>query len=99
MNLLDDEAVLENRVDEELAVDTNKPKLLEDFICAFCTCFSIDPVMCDKCGKVFCVKEQVAFFAKPGNETCCLCRQVPKDKIKPLNKKLRKKMKKLRFEC
>jgi hypothetical protein len=31
--------------------------------------------------------------------TCSLCRQKPQDKFKPLNKKLRKKIKRLRFEC
>jgi hypothetical protein len=99
MALLAYEAVLENRVDEAQAVDTNKPKLVADFVCAFCACFIFDPVMCDQCDKVFCVKEQIAFYALPGNNSCCLCRQVPTDKIKPLNRKLRRLMKKLRFEC
>ncbi len=99
MTLLADNAVLEVRLDEAHAIDTNKPKLVEDFICAFCTCFSIDPVMCDQCGKVFCVKEQIAYFCNSKNEACCLCRQVPTDKIKPLNRNKRRSMKKLRFEC
>jgi hypothetical protein len=57
MTQLDDKAVLEDRVYEAYAVDTNEPKLVADFICASCACFTSDPVKCDQCGKVVCVKE------------------------------------------
>jgi hypothetical protein len=43
------EAVLEVRLDEQHAVDTHKPRLVEDFICAFCSNFPVNPVMCDHC--------------------------------------------------
>ena len=99
MDLLEDKAVLEERLDEKHALDENKPKLVEDFICAFCTNFPRDPVMCDRCENVFCEKEQMEYFSKPNNETCCHCRQIPKVKIRPLNRKIRRKMQKLRFEC
>ena len=99
MALLANEAVLDERLDEKQAVDSEKPKLVEDFICAFCANFPVNPVMCDRCEKVFCLQEQIEYFSKPKNETCCSCRQRPTDKVKPLNKKLRKKITKLKFEC
>ena len=54
MALLANEAVLDERLDEKQAVDSEKPKLVEDFICAFCANFPVNPVMCDRCEKVFC---------------------------------------------
>ncbi len=58
MDLLEDRAVLEERLDEKHALDENKPKLVENFICAFCTNFSKDPLMCDRCENVFCEKNK-----------------------------------------
>ncbi len=54
MALLANEAVLDERLDEKQAVDSEKSKLVEDFICAFCVNFPLNPVMCDRCKKVFC---------------------------------------------
>ena len=99
MARLANEAELTARLDEAHAIDTNKPKLVEDLVCSFCLLFPFDPVMCDRCDKVFCLKEQTTFFSNPKNEICSLCRQVPTDKIKTLNRNLRRKLKKLKFEC
>ena len=99
MARLSNEAELTERLEEAHAVDTNKPKLVEDLICSFCLFFPFEPVMCDHCGHVFCLKEQITFFSNPKNQNCSYCRQVPTDKIKPLNRKLRKSMKMLKFEC
>ena len=49
MARLAEEAVLEVRLDEQHAVDTEKPRLVEDFICAFCSNIPVNPVMCDHC--------------------------------------------------
>ena len=99
MARLETQVELTERLEEEHAIDTNKPKLVEDIVCSFCLLFPSDPVMCDHCEKVFCLKEQTIFYSNPKNEACSHCRQVPTDKIKPLNRKLRRKMTKLKFEC
>ena len=99
MARLANEVELTERLEEEHAVDANKPKLVDSLICSFCLLFPSDPVMCDQCNKVFCKKEQVTFYSKPKNENCSHCRQIPTEKIKPLNRELRRKMKKLKFEC
>jgi hypothetical protein len=91
-------AELMERVDEELALNKN---LFEDFRCSFCLCFPLDPVMCPKCVHVFCLECQKAYYKKPANVDCSYCRQniSKEDRLKPMNKKLRKKMTKLLLKC
>lgn len=87
------------RLDEGQAVDK---KLIEDFRCSFCLSFINDPVMCSKCENVFCLECQQSYYSKPSNILCSYCRQEiskQEDRFKPLNKKLRKKMKQLKFQC
>ena len=77
MALLSEEAEMEVRVEETHALDTNKLKLVEDFICALCANFPLDLVMCDKCENVFCMEEQTEYFSRLGNEACCMCGNKP----------------------
>jgi len=57
--------------------------------------------MCPKCKHMFCTSCQKAYCSIPANVDCSICRQsVEKEEMfKPLNKKLRKKMSKLLFDC
>ncbi len=74
-------------------------QLVQDFICPFCLCFANKLVMCSECEHVSCLGCQKTYYSKTANVACSICRQQSKDKFKPLNKKLRKKMSRLRFEC
>ena len=86
------------RMVEEDAYCIDK-QLVQDFICPFCLCFPNDPVMCSECEHVSCLGCQKTYFSNPANLACSICRQESKDKFKPLNKKMRKKMSRLKFEC
>ena len=55
--------------------------------------------MCSECEHVSCLVCQKTYYSKPANAACSICRQESKEKFKPLNKKLRKKMSRLKFEC
>jgi len=79
--------VLEARLDEAYATDK---KQVEEIICAFCCNLPVNPVMCSECEKVFCLEDQKIYFSKTTNETCCHCRVKPKNRFKPLNRKLRR---------
>jgi len=96
MTRLNSEAELVARLDEAHALDK---KHVEDFRCSVCIGLSLDPVMCSYCEHVFCLKCRKDYYNKPSNTTCSDCRVEVKDRYKPLNKKLRKKFKHLRFEC
>ena len=96
MSRLASEAELLARLDESHCLDK---KLVEDFRCSICLCFSLDPVMCSECEHVFCLQCRKGYYNKPVNVTCSDCRVEARDRYKPLNKKLRKKMKHLKFEC
>ena len=52
MELLLTEAVLVSRLEDGNCQDK---QLVEDFICAFCMSFVVNPVMCGECEKVFCL--------------------------------------------
>ena len=71
--------------------------MVEDFRCAFCMLYVFDPVMCSECPNVFCKACQKRNYET--FEICSLCRRVPKEKFKPLNKEKRKKLKQLTFQC
>jgi hypothetical protein len=96
MNRLANEAELVARLDEVNAVDK---KLVEDYRCSICICFSFNPIMCSECEHVFCLEFCICYYNKPANFSCSDCRVKAKDRFKPLKKKLRKKMKNLKFEC
>jgi hypothetical protein len=96
MSRLVSEAELVARLDEAQAVDK---QLVEDYRCSICICFTFDPVMCSECDHVFCLACRKGYYSKPTNVTCSDCRVEAKERYKPLNKKLRKKIKRLKFEC
>ena len=71
MSRLASEAELVARLDESNCLDK---KLVEDFRCSICLCFSLDPVMCSECEHVFCLQCRKGYYNKPVNVTCSDCR-------------------------
>jgi hypothetical protein len=55
--------------------------------------------MCSECEHVFCLECRKDYYSKPANVACSDCRVKAKDRFKPLNKKMRKKLKHIKFEC
>ena len=96
MARLANDAELVARLDEAHALDK---KLVEDYRCSICICFGFNPVMCSECEHVFCSACRKDYYSKPANVTCSDCRIEAKERFKPLNKKLRKIMRRLKFEC
>jgi hypothetical protein len=59
MELLLTEANLVSRLEDGNCQDK---QLVQDFICAFCISFVVNPVMCGECEKVFCLECQLTYY-------------------------------------